>query len=128
MTAADSTILVIDDVEENCELLKRRLEKSGYKVETAMDGQEGLMILARKPIQMVLLDLDMPVMNGFTFLEKIKSNPKYASIPVVVTTCLKDLQTAVDCQIYGACAYLAKPYDMADLLGVVKNTLENQAA
>ena len=128
MTAADNTLLVIDDVEENCEILKRRLEKNGYKVETAMDGQEGLMILARESIQMILLDLDMPVMNGFTFLEKVKSNKKYASIPVVVTSVINDLQTSVDCQIYGACAYLRKPYDMEDLLGVVKNNLGDQAA
>ena len=128
MTAAETTLLVIDDVEENCELLKRRLEENGYKVETAMDGQEGLMILARETIHMVVLDLDMPVMNGFTFLEKVKSNQKHASIPVVVTSVINDLQTAIDCQIYGACAYLRKPYDMMDLLGVIKNTLESQAA
>lgn len=72
MVSENKTLLVIDDVEENCELLKKRFEKRGFKVESAADGQEGLMALALNDINLVFLDLNMPLMNGFTFLEKLK--------------------------------------------------------
>ena len=90
MSQADATLLVIDDVEENCQLLKRRLENKGYKVEFAIDGQEALLILSRNKIDFILLDLDMPVMNGFTFLEKVKTHQKFAHIPVVIASTLDD--------------------------------------
>ena len=128
MTTADATLLVIDDIEENCQMLKRRLEYCGYKVETAMDGQEGLLMLARRMIDLVLLDLDMPVMNGFTFLEKIKSHQKHSHIPVIITTSLDDPDTAMDCQMFGASGFVAKPYDMEEIFSVVKNCLVNVTA
>ena len=125
MVAADTRLLVIDDVEENCEILKRRLEKEGYKVEIAADGQEGLLQLGRKDFDLIFLDLDMPVMNGFTFLEKVKSHKKYSDIPVVILSSLDDEDTAKDCLMYGACGYVYKPYDMDKVLVSLKNCLKN---
>ena len=123
MATMDTTLLVIDDVEENCEMLERRLEKEGYKVEVAIDGQEGLLRLSRKEIDLVLLDLDMPVMNGFTFLEKIKANKKFSNIPVVVVTTIDDEDTARDCIDFGANGYLFKPYKMDKILSLIKDCL-----
>ena len=123
MKTADATLLVIDDVEENCDLLKRRLEKQGFKVEIAVDGQEGMLRLNRRDINLILLDLDMPVMNGFTFLEKIKSHEQYSKIPIVVISSIDDEDTAKDCIAYGASGYLFKPYKMDKIINVVNECL-----
>jgi CheY-like chemotaxis protein len=120
---AETTVLVIDDVAENCELLKHRLEKHGYNVEMAIDGLEGLLILSRRVIDLVLLDLDMPVMNGFTFLEKIKANKKFSHIPVVITSSIDDEDTANDCISFGAEKYIYKPFEMEEVLSSIKACL-----
>lgn len=124
MVSENRTLLVIDDVEENCELLKKRFEKRGFKVKSASDGQEGLMVLALNDINLVFLDLDMPLMNGFTFLEKVKMNKKHSHIPVVVTSSLDDEDTINDCLNYGANGFVSKPYDMDKMLGYIKDELK----
>ena len=124
MVSENRTLLVIDDVEENCELLKKRFEKRGFKVKSATDGQEGLMILALNDINLVFLDLNMPLMNGFTFLEKVKMNKKHSHIPVVVTSSLDDEDTINDCLNYGANGFVPKPYDMDKMLGYIKDELK----
>ena len=127
MPKVDATLLVIDDVEENCQLLKRRLENKGYKVEFAIDGQEALLLLSRKKIDFILLDLDMPVMNGFTFLEKIKSHEKFAHIPVVIASTLDDDDTVNDCLQFGACGFVYKPYEMDKIYSLIQSCLHKIA-
>lgn len=126
MVSENRTLLVIDDVEENCELLKKRFEKRGFKVESASDGQEGLMVLALNDINLVFLDLNMPLMNGFTFLEKVKMNKKHSHIPVVVTSSLDDEDTINDCLNYGANGFVPKPYDMDKMLGCIKDCFNDE--
>ena len=126
MVAEDKTLLVIDDVEENRELLKRRFEKRGFKVKVAEDGQEGWMALALNDVNLVFLDLDMPVMNGFTFLEKIKTTQKHANIPVVVTTSLDDEDTKNDCLSFGANGFIEKPYDMKKIYHYIDEYLDEK--
>lgn len=123
MTAADATILVIDDIELNCALLQRKLNKHGYRVELAGDGQEGLMQLNRKKIDLILLDLNMPIMNGFTFMEKVKSNPSYSHIPIIVFTSIDDEDTAKDCLLFGARGYVSKADDLQELLKMIDSCL-----
>lgn len=125
MEQSDKTLLVIDDVELNRDILSRRLEKQGYKIEVAGDGQEGLLLLSKKIVNLILLDLNMPVMNGFTFLEKVKSNKKFADIPVVVASSFDDEDIAKDCLAFGASAFVSKPYNMEQIISQIKNILGN---
>ena len=125
MESNNKTLLVVDDDEENCELLKRRFEKYGFKVELASDGQEGLMALALNDVNLVFLDLNMPLMNGFTFLEKVKMNKNHREIPVFVTSSLDDEDTINDCLSYGANGFIPKPYDMRKILGCIKGCLDD---
>lgn len=127
MQMTGQTLLVIDDVEENREILRYRLEKEGYRIETAEDGQEGLMVMNKKPIDLVLLDLNMPVMNGFTFLEKVKANQKLTDIPVIVVSSLDDEDTANDVLMFGACGFVAKPFDMTQVNHQIKSCLRSPA-
>lgn len=124
MVSKNKTLLVVDDDEENCDLLKKRFEKRGFKVKSASDGQEGLMVLALNDINMVFLDLNMPLMNGFTFLEKVKMNKKHRDIPIIVTSSLDDEDTINDCLNYGANGFVPKPYDMDKMLGYIKDELK----
>lgn len=123
MATSEQTLLVIDDVEENCDMLKHRLEKADYNVEVAADGQEGFLLLSRRTINLILLDLDMPVMNGFTFLEKIKSDKNYSHIPVVITSSLDDEDTMNDCIAFGSSGFMPKPYKMDKILRHIESCL-----
>ena len=126
MVSNNKTLLVVDDDEDNCELLKKRFEKRGFKVKSASDGQEGLMALALNDVNLVFLDLNMPLMNGFTFLEKIKMDKKHRDIPVVVTSSLDDEDTINDCLNYGANNFVSKPYDMDKMFGCIKDCLGDE--
>jgi CheY-like chemotaxis protein len=126
MQVSGQTLLVIDDVEENREILKYRLEKQGYRIELAEDGQEGLLVLGKKPVDLVLLDLNMPVMNGFTFLEKLKSSQRLTNIPVLVVSSYDDEDTANDVLMFGACGFVSKPYDMDKVNYQIKSCLRAQ--
>lgn len=119
------TLLVIDDVEENREILRYRLEQQGYTIEMAGDGQEGLMLMNKQPVDLVLLDLNMPVMNGFTFLEKLKSNQKLTGIPVIVVSSFDDEETTNNVLLFGACGFVSKPYDMSQINHQIKNCLRS---
>lgn len=127
MQKSGQTLLVIDDVEENREILRYRLEKEGYQVVVAEDGQEGLMLMNKKPVDLVLLDLNMPVMNGFTFLERVKTTEKLTNIPVIVVSSFDDEDTANDVLSFGACGFVAKPFDMAQVNHQIKSCLRSPA-
>ena len=85
--------LVVDDHSENREMLRRLLEKSGLRVTEAADGREGLEVARRERPGIILLDLMMPVMDGFEFLACVQSDPILQPIPVVIVTA-KDLDVA----------------------------------
>ncbi len=83
-------ILIVDDEEELCELLRLTFEPKKHKVYTANDGEEGLKIAERRKPDLIILDIKMPKMNGYEFLGKMRAIPKIADIPVVVMTSLTD--------------------------------------
>jgi len=80
------TVLIIDDNKFNREIVKMTLEGGGYAVRCAGDGNEGLEILQKEPVDLVLLDLILPGLDGFGVLSMIKSDPKTRDIPVFVLT------------------------------------------
>lgn len=109
------TILLIDDVEENRVILKSRLEKEGFAVVTACNGEEGLEKLEQHTINMILLDIIMPVMDGHGFLKVIKGDARHARIPVVIITALDETGAVIKTMREGACGYLTKPFNMEQI-------------
>ena len=107
-----NVILVIDDVKENGEILKRKLGKEGFSIETATTGPEGLEILKNESIDLVLLDINMPDMDGITVLKTIRSDSTLSHIAVIMATADEDLNTALECMRKGACGYVTKPLNM----------------
>lgn len=113
-------VLIIEDSNDIQEILRQILELEGYSVLSALNGQEALDILQSSPQlpNMILLDLMMPIMDGFEFRKLQKMNPRFAGIPVVVITADGDIQAKK--MRVGANDYLKKPVDIERLLDVVK--------
>ena len=121
-------ILVVDDNEDNVELMLDLLEDEGYtSIKIAYDGYEALETLHEQaPVDLVLLDVNMPRMNGFEVLEKIKQSETLRDIPVVMVTALDDLGSAIRCIEAGAEDYLTKPVEESLLMARVMAGLERK--
>jgi signal transduction histidine kinase len=125
-------ILVVDDNDINREVLVRRLQRQGHYVRGAADGREALEAVAHNAFDLMLLDIMMPVMNGFQVLEYMHADPALANLPVIVISALDDLDSVVRCIELGADDYLTKPFNPVLLRARVaaaleKNRLRQQA-
>ncbi len=114
------SILVTEDSITSRMLLKNILEGAGYLVETAVDGVDALIKLKQKPVDLVVSDVDMPRMNGFVLTEKIRSDPTFAEIPVILVTSLDSREDREHGITVGATAYIVKSsFDQSNLLEVI---------
>ncbi|AFC74515.1 diguanylate cyclase domain protein [Rickettsia parkeri str. Tate's Hell] len=104
-----TTILVVDDIEPNIKLLTAKLLKEYYTVLTANSGKEALAILKKEKIDIILLDVMMPEMDGFEVCKTIKTDPETTHIPVVMVTALSDIDDRVKGLEAGADEFLTKP-------------------
>ncbi|MCZ6886757.1 MAG: PleD family two-component system response regulator [Rickettsia endosymbiont of Ixodes persulcatus] len=104
-----TTILVVDDIETNIKLLTAKLLKEYYTVLTANSGKEALAILKKEKIDIILLDVMMPEMDGFEVCKTIKTDPETTHIPVVMVTALSDIDDRVKGLEAGADEFLTKP-------------------
>ena len=106
-------ILIIDDDRTNITLIKSRLESKGYVVFSALDGEEGLaQVSANKP-DLILLDVEMPKMDGYTFINELRKIDPQKTIPVIVLTAHSEHQPIFS--LKGVKGYLVKPVNF-DLL------------
>jgi CheY-like chemotaxis protein len=118
--------LVVEDSPVNRRILERALVEQGHDVLLAIDGAEALRLLEEPrtpPIDVVLLDLVMPVMDGYETLARIKANPALAHVPVIVISAVDDLDSVVRCIEMGATDYLPKPYDASILRARLASSL-----
>jgi signal transduction histidine kinase len=104
-------VLVVDDSRMNRLVLQRSLEAQGHTVLLAEDGQQALDRIAQQPVDLVLLDIEMPVLDGYAVLERMKSNPDLRAIPVVVISAIEEQEAAVRCIELGAEDVLPKPFN-----------------
>src|SRR5258708_32595823 len=118
------TILVADDQAANRELLEGLLAAQGCKVITVPDGAAAVEELTRTQVDLVLLDVMMPHLNGFEVCERIKNNPNTYLIPVIVITALSDKQDRLEGIKVGADDFLSRPVDRTELLARVQSLLK----
>jgi two-component system sensor histidine kinase/response regulator len=118
-----SVILVVDDSAANRTILQRRLSQHGYRVEEAKDGTSALARLASGGIDLVLLDVLLPDIDGLTLCRTLKSNPLTVAIPVLLVTALHERQDRLAGIAAGANDFLSKPIDSQDLLLRCRNAL-----
>jgi len=121
-----ASLLVVDDNELNREMLTRRLERLGYKVSCAENGSEALKKLRTESFDLLLLDIIMPVMDGFEVLEQLKAEPLLRNIPVIVLSASDHLDHAVRCIQRGARDYLTKPFNPVLLQARIGSCLERK--
>jgi adenylate cyclase len=121
-----ASLLVVDDNELNRDMLKRRLERLGYKVSCAENGVEALGLLRTEAFDLVLLDIIMPIMDGFEVLEQLKTEPLLRDIPVIVLSASDQLDHVVKCIKKGAQDYLSKPFSPVLLQARIGSCLERK--
>jgi len=123
-SSSSKDILVAEDSITSRMLLKNILESVGYSVTTAVDGAEAWRIIREQPFDAIISDLEMPRMNGFELTEKIKSDPTFENIPVILVTALEtreDKEKGIDA---GADAYIIKSsFDQSNLLGALQKLI-----
>jgi CheY-like chemotaxis protein len=117
------TILAIDDSKKILDIIKYFLEGDGYAVKTASDPQEGIKVAREGGVDLVLLDIMMPGMDGYTVCDTLKKDPATKEIPVVMLTAKAIILHTPKDFFYGLYGFLAKPFSKQQLLKVVSEAL-----
>ena len=107
-------ILVVDDDQTNVKIVQSRLEATGYQVVVALDGDEGLLKAKLEKPDLIILDIQMPRMNGYTFINELKKIQTLKSTPVIVLTAHETMQPIFS--LKGVKGYLVKPLNINILL------------
>ena len=116
-------ILLVEDNELNRDMLSRRLERKGYVIKMAVDGAQGVSMATELRPALILMDLSLPVMDGWESTRRLKGNPETAAIPIIALTAharAEDEKTARDA---GANDFDTKPVDLNRLVGKIEHLL-----
>jgi len=119
---SSQTILIVDDISDNVDILVELLEE--HDLVTALDGKSALKIVETEDIDLILLDIMMPEMDGFEVCQKLKENPKYAKIPIIFLSAKQDKEDIEKGFFLGAVDYVTKPFHPWELLARVQTHLE----
>jgi len=117
-------ILAVDDQARNVELLEAYLVPQGYEILKAASGEEALGIFSGNRIDMILLDVMMPGMNGYEFCKKVKSDSANTFVPIVMLTALDNMEAKIAGLEAGADDFLNKPFQKVELIARVNNLLK----
>lgn len=117
-------ILLVEDNEMNRDMLKRRLKRKGYDVFLAVDGAEGVELSQTQHPDLILMDMSLPVMDGWQATQKIKTNPKTKNIPVIALTAHAMAGDREKCLAAGCNDYDTKPIEFPRLLQKIEVLLQ----
>ncbi|MGD0856530.1 MAG: two-component system response regulator [Dehalococcoidia bacterium] len=120
-------ILVVDDLPQNVELLEAYLVPEGYEIVKAASGEKALEILAADHIDLILLDVMMPGMDGFEVIRRVRQDDKHRLLPVILVTALHETEDRVKGIEAGCDDFLSKPIEKMELLARVKSLLKVKA-
>jgi CheY-like chemotaxis protein len=120
-SAAGITVLVVDDDFRNIFAMTALLERAQANVVSAQSGAEALATLEQTEIDIVLMDIMMPVMNGYQAMTEIRQNPRFADLPIVAVTGKVVGGERERCLAAGASDYIPKPVDTSELLAALSN-------
>ncbi len=128
MENQDYTLLVVDDNEMNRDMLSRRLARKGYQVKVAEDGEKALAVVARETVDLVLLDIMMPGIDGVEVLKVLRQKHSQTELPVIMATAKADSKDVVAALELGANDYVTKPLDFAVVQARVQKELRTKQA
>ncbi len=124
MTSANNeTILIVDDQEENLRVVRKVLSMMNYNVILASSAEEALQRLAERTPELILLDVMMPDVDGLTACRQIKSDPRWANVPVIFLSADDDKNVIVQALEAGGVDYVTKPFNRAELVSRVRTQL-----
>jgi two-component system cell cycle response regulator DivK len=118
------SILVVEDQEDNRQILRDLLSTGDYELIEAENGQEALDALATKRPDLILMDIQLPVMDGYEATRRIKANPDWKSIPIIVVTSYALSGDAEKARAAGCDDYVTKPYSPRQLLAKIREFLK----
>jgi CheY-like chemotaxis protein/anti-sigma regulatory factor (Ser/Thr protein kinase) len=117
-----SRILIVDDEESLLLMLRRGLEEKGFDVLTASNAETGFELLSTNPVDLTLLDVMMPQMDGLTMLSRLRAHDK--EMPVIIMTGMATPEAVIGALRDQACDFLSKPFMIATLVTAIENALE----
>ena len=118
-----ATILIVEDNDMNLDMLTRRLQRKGYTIESARDGQDGVDAARRIKPDLILMDMSLPVMDGWEATRTLKADASTASIPVIALTA-HAMQSDRDKAMAAGCDdFYTKPIELPGLLDIIKTQL-----
>jgi len=118
-----ATILVVDDYAVTQRMLSFTLQKQGHATVTASGGAEALDVLQDHPVDLAILDLAMPEMDGVTLLKRLRADPRFQRLPVIMLTASGEDQDRVAAKVAGANDFLTKPTSSRELTETVNRLL-----
>jgi len=124
LSKSPSLILIVDDVPANLDVLSETLSYEGYDVAIATSGERALLQISRMLPDLILLDIQMPEMDGFSVCQKLKASPATAQIPIIFMTALTDLESKMRGFDLGALDYITKPFQDREVLARIKTHLQ----
>jgi len=123
LSASEADILLVDDNLQSLRLLRTMLREQGYRVRATVSGVLALKAIEMMPPDLVLLDINMPEMNGYEVCHKLKSQEHTAEIPVIFLSALDEVLDKVKAFEVGGVDYISKPYNNQEVLIRVKNQI-----
>ena len=126
--ASVKTVLVVEDYEDSRFILGQLLEMSGYRVLEAADGREAVRVAERESPDVVLMDLQMPVLDGFTATSLIRRTESICQVPVIAVSAQSTAEFISAAALVGCDSFVSKPVDFDLLLEVVRECIEGAAA
>ena len=121
-----NNILIVDDTPDNLRLLSKTLIQEGYKVRCAVNGKMALLTIDAKLPDLILLDINMPDMDGFEICQRLKASVKTRDIPIIFVSALDEVFDKVRAFEVGAVDYISKPFQIPEVLSRVSNQLNLQ--
>jgi len=116
-------VLLVEDNEMNRDMLSRRLERKGYTVLCAVDGEEGVRKARQEKPDLILMDIQLPLMDGYEATRRFKADPDLQSIPIIVVTSYALSGDEEKARAAGCDGYVTKPFSPRQLLAKIKEYL-----
>jgi two-component system chemotaxis response regulator CheY len=117
------TVLSVDDSASVRQMVKLTLTAAGYEVIQANDGAEGLAKARDRAVDMVVTDINMPVMNGLALIRELRQLPSYKGVPIIFLTTESDEAMKREAKAAGATGWITKPFQQEQLVAVVKKVI-----
>jgi two-component system chemotaxis response regulator CheY len=114
------TVLTVDDSRTMREMLRLALTDAGYRVVQAEDGVHGLEVLSDETPDVIVTDINMPRMDGFSFIEEVRGDPRYRGLPILVLTTESDAEKKTRARMAGATGWIIKPFDPVKLVDAIR--------